>query len=268
MTNLINLNSYVAPVPIPPVAPNFVFCNGAYGRGLQRDDAFKAGGLLPQGTIPVTYSVEDPDMDGLAANVSALEVEYRLPFLESFGGVSISIDVSGPININNINVVPNDIRGMVAYVADQCLGVQRGIGGFVTKRIQGLVDYVTDPTSDIDAPIYPDSTAFLTVMVSDYQNAHSFPGDYDPVLALFLRQADMDVLSRFQQPYCREIAHRVLKFAVAASRMSRLGTDVPWWRGWVVSGNRTGTASVQLANMTTEEAATARRRKRVRELLP
>ncbi|CAF9943015.1 MAG: hypothetical protein ALECFALPRED_010433 [Alectoria fallacina] len=137
-------------------------------------------------------------MDGLAANVSALEVKYLLPFLEFFGGVSISVDVSGPVNINNINVVPNDIRGMVAYVANRCLGVQRVIGGFVTKRIQGLVGYVTDPISDIDATIYPDSTAFLTVMVSDHQNAHSSPGDYDPMLALFLQKADLDVLSRLR----------------------------------------------------------------------
>ncbi|KAL9065289.1 MAG: hypothetical protein Q9161_008318 [Pseudevernia consocians] len=262
MTSLINLNSYTPPVPIPPVAPNFLFCNGAYGTGLRRDEAFQAGGLLPQGTMPVTYSVEEPEQDGLTANFSALELEYRLPFLESFGGVSISVDVSGPVDINKINVVPNDIRGMAAFVASQCLS-RGGMGGFVTKKIQGLVDFVTDPTSSFDAPIYPDSTAFLTLTVSNHQNAHTFPGDYDPQFAIFLRKAEADALERVEPQYRDVIADRITKFSIAKLRMRMLGTEVPWWGGWLGQGNKTEIADVQLGNVTTEGAASARRRKRV-----
>lgn len=261
MINLVSLNSWVPPVPIPPVAPNFVYCSGAYGTGLRRDDALKAGGLLPQGTMPVTYSIEEPDIDSLAANVSA-EVEYHLPFLDFYGGVSLSVDVSGPVHVGKMDVVPNDIRGMAAYVANQCLG-RGGVGGFVTKKIQGLVDFVTDPTKDIDASIYPDSTAFLTLTVSDHANSHTFPGDFDPQMALFLQKAETDALSRVQPPYHVEIADRMVKFSVAALHMRRLETEVPWWGAWLVQGNRTATASVQLANVTTETEATARRRKRV-----
>ncbi|KAL9133137.1 MAG: hypothetical protein Q9175_005687 [Cornicularia normoerica] len=265
MTGLVNVNSYVPPVPIPPVAPDFVFCSGAYGTGLIRDEAFRAVGPLPQGRLPVTYSVEEPEIDRFAVNVSSLELEhqeYRLPFLESYGSISIAVDVSGPVNIDRINVVPNDIRGMAACVANQCLGGDR-VGGFITKEIQGLVGFVTDPTSDIDAPIYPDSTAFLTVTVSNHQTSHAFPGDYDPELAFFLRNAEMDALGRVQPPYHGVIARRIVKFAIAGSRMRRLGTEVPWWDGWVVQGNRTAAANIQLANMNTEGVATARRRKRV-----
>ena len=265
MTSLANLSSFMPPVPIPPVAPNFVFCSGAYGTGLIRDHAINAGGLLPQGTMPVTYSVEEPE-DNLAANVSVLSPEYRLPFLESSGGVWIAVDVSGPVDINSINVVPNDIRGMAAYVANQCLG--RGqVGGFITKRIQGLVDFVTDPRSDIDAPTYPDSTAFLTLTVSNEQNTHTFPGDYDPEMAFFLQKAEGVALSRVHPSYHVEIADRIVKFAIARSRMRRLKTEVPWWGGWLVSGNRTATANFQLANMNTDGVATGRRRKRVPGLL-
>lgn len=261
MTSLANLTSYVPPVPIPPVAPNFVFCSEAYGTGLIHQHAFRAGGLLPQGTMPVTYSIEDPEMDDPAANVSVLTPGYRFPFLESFGGVSISADVSGPININRINVVPNHIRGMAGYVAMQCVA-RGGVGGFVTHKIRGLVDFVTDPTSNVDAHIYPDSTAFITLLVSNHQNAHTFPGDYDPELALFLQKAEIDVLSRVQPSYYVEIANRAVKFAFARTRMRRLGSEVPWWGAWLYQGNRTATANLQLANVTSEVVATARRRKR------
>ena len=266
MINFVNLNSYVPPIPIPPVAPNFVYCSGAFGTGLRRDDALKAAGLLPHGTMPVTYSIEEPDIDSLAANVSALEVSYCLPFLEFYGGVSLSVDVSGPVNVDKIVVVPNDIRGMAAYVANQCLR-HGGVGGFVTKKIQGLVDFVTDPTEDIDISIYPDSTAFLTLTVSNHENSHVFPGDYDPQMAVVLRKAESDALSRVQPPYDVEIAHRMLRFSVAGLNMRRLGTEVPWWDAGLVQGNRTGTASVQLAKVTIEREATARRGKRVSGLL-
>lgn len=262
MTSLINLNSYTPPVPIPPVAPNFVFCNGAYGTGLRRDEALQTGALLPQGTMPVTYSVEEPEQDGLTANLSALELEYRLPFLESYGDVSISVDVSGPVNINKMNLVPNDIRGMAGFVAIQCLR-HGGMGGFVTKKIQGLVDFVTDPTSNIDSLNYPDSTAFLTLTMSNHQTAHTFPGDYDPQFASFLQKEEADALGRVEPPYHAVIADRIMKFSLAQSRMRRLGTEVPWWGGWLGQENKTEAADVQLGNVTTEGAASARRRKRV-----
>lgn len=264
MAKLVNLSSYVVPIPIQPTAPNFCYCDAAYGTGLRRNDAIHAGALLPQGTRPVTYSVEEAGSDGLAANVSA--PEYQLPFLESRGSVSIAIDVSGPVNIDTINVVPNDIRGMVAWVANECLG-RRGLGGFVTRRIQGLVDFVTDPTSNIDASIYPDSTAFLTVTVSNHETSHAFPGDYDPQLAVFLRKAAANALGRVAPAYHLVIADRVVKFGIAMSRMRRLETEVPWWGGWLVQGKRPGTANVQLANVTIKGPATAHRRKKVRGFL-
>lgn len=256
MTNLLGPNSYSPPVPIVPVAPDFVFCSGAYGTALTRFEAMRVGGLLPRGTLPVTYLVQEPDINGLIANASALETGYRLPFLDSFGSVSISVDVSGPVNIDRISVVPNDIRGMAAYVANQCTG-RGGLGGFITKKIQGLVDFVTDPTSDIDVPIYPDYTAFLTLTVSSHPSAFAFPGDYDPEMAFFLQKAETQALSRVQPSYRAVIADRVMEFANVRSRMRRLGLDVTWWDD----------LNAQLANMTTEVAATARRRKRAPGLL-
>ena len=266
MTSLVNLSSYLSIVPIPPVAPDFLFCNGAYGTHLMKDEAFEAASLLPQGTTPVTYFIDDPDLGPFATNVSSPELgrrEHQLPFLESFGDVSIAVDVSGPVEINRFTVVPNDIRGMAAYVASQCLGTA-GWGGFVTREIQELVDFVTDPTSDIDFLRYPDRTAFLTVTVGNHQTSHAFPGNYDPEMASVLRKAEANALDHVQSPYdIAEIEDRVRKFALAGANMQRLGTSVPWWSGWFTQENRTSVANVRLANMNAQGVAIARRRRRV-----
>ena len=261
MTSLGNFSSHVLPVPIPPVLPNFLFCSGDYGTHLRRSDAFLAGSLLPQGIRPVTYSVDAPDIDDLAANVSVPEPGYHLPFLELFGGVAISVDVAGAIKIDEFRVAPNDIRGMAGYVAKECVGRQ-GKGGFITRSIQGLVDYVTDPTSDVEAPLYPDNTAFLTVTVSNQNALNPFPGDYDPQMARFLWKTERAAADREDPRERYIIAGRIKLFARAEVRMRRMGTEVPWWGGWEMQGNRTAVSNLQLSNVTTESATTARRSKR------
>ena len=254
MTGLVNLASYVPPVPIPPVPPNFAFCSDAYGTGLTLIDAMHAGGLLPQGTMPVTYSVGDS------------ESRSKLPFLISFDDVWISLDVSGPNHITEINLIPNEIRGMAAHLANTCVR-HSGVGGFVTKRIQGLVDFVTDPKSDIENPPYPDSTGFLTLTMSDAEQSATFPGDYDPQIARFLRQAELDAYGETDPFYRPVIAGRIGAFARTEARMHRLETEVPWWGEWLLQGNKTAVTSIQLANMTTEVVATARRKRRAAGLL-
>ena len=252
------------PFPIPPVAPDFVYCDGAYGTGLSPDDAFNAADLLPRGTVPVPYSVEEPQIDDIAVNVSALGVGYELPFLTFKGGVSLSVDVSGPVDIHRIGVIPNDLRGMAAWVAHKCVAQSGGVGGFVTKRIQGLVDFVTDPTKDIDDQNYPDSTAFLTLMLSDHEQCATFPGDYDPQFAKVLRQAEIDAWAAAGPRQRPVLQDRIQKFTRSEMNMRRLGTDVPWWHGWdTLQGNRTMVTNDQRVNTTTESVATARRRRRI-----
>ena len=265
MTSLMNLDSYSPPIAIPPVPPNFVFCSDAYGTGLTRDKALEAGGQLPRGAMPVTYSVGEPESDALGSNVSLTRPGFHLPFLEFYSGVSISVDVSGPINIEEINVVPNDIRGMAAYIADTCVR-RSGVGGFITRKIQGLVDFVTNPTSDIMTP-FPDSTAFLTLTLGDDESVHPFPGDFDPQMARFLRRAEIDAFDKVQLEDRPVIAGRIAHFARTEARMRRLGTNVPWWDEYSMRGNRTSTSNLELADRTSKNIATARQKKRVARLL-
>ncbi len=67
----------------------------------------------------------------------------------------------------------------------------------MTKGIPGLVDYVTDPTSDLYAHPYPSTTAFITVLVGKPDTAFSCPGDYDPDLAYFLQQTELAAWTRW-----------------------------------------------------------------------
>lgn len=90
---------------------------------------WKLVGCSHEVETPVTLSVV-PEIDDLAANVSAPELEYRMPNLKAHCAVWISVDVSGPVSINKISVVPKDNRSMAGYVAGHCER-HGGLVGFV-----------------------------------------------------------------------------------------------------------------------------------------
>ena len=62
------------------------------------------------------------------------------------GDCNIWIEIAGPTTPDIYMAVPNEIRGMAAWIIDQCVaGSGRGYGGFATKDIGKLLDYVTEP---------------------------------------------------------------------------------------------------------------------------
>lgn len=152
-----------------------------------------------------------------------------MPLKASFAGVTITVEVGGPVEIESMILIPNDLRGMVAYLATFCAG-RYGTGGFVTRRLQGLMDYVTDPQSDLDAARYPESTAFITVTMSspDKQISAGSAGDYDPQMALFLQDIEMRTLDKVPPIHQSEIAIRSFRYSIQAKRMQRLG-KLAWW---------------------------------------
>jgi len=237
-----NLTSYVPPAPIAPIAPDFAFCHPSYGVGMTSSIAMHAGGILPQGASPKLYTINDPE------EPSGF---YDLPYYTSFSGVAISVEIAGPVDIGEVQLIPNEIRGMAGYLANRCIG-SRGTGGFITKGIQGLVDYVTNPVTDLDAAEYPDNTAVVTVMMST-PRAATFTGDYDPQMAIFLQQIEIAALGRVEPRFHAEIADRIIRYGVQAQRMRRLG-HTAWWADPDdedgVNRNGTGTIILRLANAT------------------
>ena len=257
MFNLSNPAAYVEPVSIPPVLPDFAFCHSAYGNLRQRKDATMAAGILPLGSNPIIASVTPTPGAGRAQS-------YTLPFYVSYSGVAISVEVSGPVVIEDIVLVPNSIRGMAAYLANTCVG-NRGTGGFVTSTIQGLVDYVTDPVADLDLPTYPDSTAFITLTMSSMDHILVFPGDHDPIMAIFLQQAETNALRTVLPKKQAQIRDRVFRYAHQAKRMTRLGA-LAWWKDNLSSGRQTGASNQptysSLNNSTLANTVTSRQRRR------
>ena len=253
MANFTNLTSFIPPIPIPPVAPNFLICDRAYGLGLSFGKALYVADTLPDDTFPVSYTVNQ--------DLKSRDF-FDLPYETHSGGVSITVNVAGAADIDSILLVPHQIRGMAAYIAEQCLA-ERGYGGFMTRRIQGLVDFVTDPTSDLDAHPYPSSTAFITVLVGKEDTAFSSPGDYDPNLAYFLQHIEWIAMDRVEAQYLDIIGGRMLRYTAQAAHMTRLG-HVAWWDTVAVGLNETGAASLQVTKAATHDVSTSRRRSRDR----
>ena len=269
MTNLpglANLTSSNPPRPIPPVPPNFTFCHNGYGTGLSATQALFAASRLPTGATPVQYTIDPgsppPGREGF----------FQLPLEVTHGGVSVSVEVSSPVNLDSIMLRPDDIRGMAGFLASSCVGT-RHIGGWITRGIQDVIDFVTDPSVDLDTDLYPPDTAFITVTMSPPGLAYSAPGDYDPFMAVFLQQQISDALAHSNPMDMHpmehmELADRLIRFGVQAQKMHRLG-HVAWWdlpSALLLNASETSPALVegQGNNSTATKIATSRRKKRHR----
>lgn len=80
--------------------------------------------------------------------------------------------------------------------------------------------------TDIEDPIYPDSTAFLTLTISKFHVSHSLPGHYDLGMARFLSKVGADALGRVEPCERGVIAEPISLFTQAKISMRRLGTNI------------------------------------------
>ena len=110
------------------MAPNFAFCHNDYGVGLRELDALYAASKLPSGAGPVRYTNSD---DSPPRGAAAF---FHLPLIISERGVSVSIEVASPVDLDSITLRPDNLRGMAGYLASHCLGT-RGQGGWITSGI-------------------------------------------------------------------------------------------------------------------------------------
>ena len=70
-----------------------------------------------------------------------------LPLGSDYRDVAISVRFAAVAVIDFTGLVPKQIRGMAAYIAEDCSG--HGTGGFMIPGIQDLVDDVTDLTGSL-----------------------------------------------------------------------------------------------------------------------
>ena len=120
---------------------------------------------------------------------------------------------------------------------------------------------------NLDLDLYPANTAFVTLTMSTHINSNSFPGDYDPYMAVFMQN---QIASSMDNQDARDrlvMADRLIRFGVQAQKMRRLGT-MSWWDidDDLSSNSRIipATAEYQASNSTSAKTATSRRKKRYR----
>ena len=62
----------------------------------------------------------------------------------------ISVEIAGPNLPETYTAAPDSIRSLTTEVINRCVTTGRGKGGFATMGIRTLVDYVVDPSSNLE----------------------------------------------------------------------------------------------------------------------
>ncbi len=152
-----SLQYSAGPLPFAPIAPDYGICDRRYGAHLTPLICGWAADTLIQGDSLERYTVR-----------GGVPGPHTLPYTAIFGMIILSlepfdfsdscsagnckiwIEVAGPATPQIYDAVPNEIRGMAAWVIEQCVGeIGGGYGGFATKDINTLTAYVTQPDTEI-----------------------------------------------------------------------------------------------------------------------
>ncbi|KAK4696842.1 hypothetical protein P7C71_g1150, partial [Lecanoromycetidae sp. Uapishka_2] len=172
--------------------------------------------------------------------------EYTLPM--SFnavpadapkGSVSncmITIEVAGPrafYDVETTNVPftikasPFQLRGLAAYLVAECV-VDRGyIGGWATNKIANLADYINSP--DYIPNVWPASSTFLTVSVTNKRPREPQPGNYDPSVAVFIAEHLASKRRGANGAARAKLNDAAYDFTVRTQKMYAGGKTTPWW---------------------------------------
>ena len=223
-----NLTSLHPPRPIFPIHPDFAYCHSFYGSNVDFDFTRVASAKLPEGNEEQQYELHNSSS------------KYHLPFTSTWQKVTFSVEASVSITAAitpYIKIRPKELRGMAAYLSQNCLdpyNPSRRTGGFITKRINGLISHILDPNVDIKSVPYPSYTTFLTVTMLDntaHSNLFLAPGDRDPQIPSRLSDAETNEYARqTSMPESERMRFwgRAIMLAKQSAGMWR-GLQAPWW---------------------------------------
>ena len=177
--NLYTLQAY--PRLIEPETPDFARCVPEFGRELTKRDCKEAVKNMPwarqnaevdwavnfhaqQYNLPMSIGWAVPKGEA-GAGTPGMYTQSNLSrgvwTNSSAGNCVISIEVAGPKAFYDpqktntpftIRASPFQLRGLAAYVVNDC--VQRGgnVGGFATNKVSNLANYLRDPNTDLSLP--------------------------------------------------------------------------------------------------------------------
>ena len=92
------------------------------------------------------------------------------------GNCVISIEVAGPQAFYDpaithvpftIRASPFQLRGLAAYVVNDCVTRGGNVGGFATNKISNLAEYLRDPNTDLSAPFRKSFSIILSPIEAD-----------------------------------------------------------------------------------------------------
>lgn len=224
---------------IEPTTPDFARCVPEFGRELAKRDCKEAVKNMP-------WARQSAEVEW-AVNFHAQE--YHLPMSIGWtvpkgeagagtpGNCVISIEVAGPKAFYDpattntpftIRASPFQLRGLAAYVVNDC--VQRGgyLGGFATNKISNLANYLQDPSTDLSLP-YPISAHFLTVSVKARTFGDPQPGNTHPSIAVLIAEYLSGVMKGASNEVRAILGASVHRMVVVSQKM-RPGGTTPWWQ--------------------------------------
>ncbi|KAL8726628.1 MAG: hypothetical protein Q9166_006587 [cf. Caloplaca sp. 2 TL-2023] len=160
---------------------------------------------------------------------SCSRCDLKADDIEFAGGCMVSIEVAGPHLPQTYALVPDTAYSLVSHIINECVGRAGRVGGFATLDIGKLIDFVINPSVDLEQ--YPPSSTFLTVSVTSTNAKKPSPGNYDPIIADTLSGAARDTAMRLPASGAarRTLTERAAKFRQRAMRMSAGGSTYAWW---------------------------------------
>ncbi|KAL8712854.1 MAG: hypothetical protein Q9220_003062 [cf. Caloplaca sp. 1 TL-2023] len=207
-----------------PSAPDFDICDRRYGMGLDIPQCDVVVGRMDIGSESTTYQLIDIET----------------------GNCMVSIELAGPHLPATYDIVPDTIQRLANHVINECVGRAGHEGGFATVDISKLIDYVVDPSSDVEhyrkfffpgsltklmSEITAPSSSFLTVAITAASSKKPSPGNYDPIIADTLAGAARDAAMRGPASGSarRTLVQRATSFRAIAMRMSVGRSGWTWW---------------------------------------
>lgn len=88
----------------------------------------------------------------LSVNISLSLDHGSLQLRQIIDDCRVSVELAGPVEAKTYMAKPDDIRGVADWLVNQCVSTEGGIGGFVTKDIGKMVNFITAPRTNIYGP--------------------------------------------------------------------------------------------------------------------
>lgn len=140
-----------------PDPPDFGICDRRYGVKLDIPQCDVAAGRLDFGSASTEYRISDQEgLHTLPRSIEYGQSSHSSPTLarkadnRHSGNCMVSVEVAGPHLPQTYTVVPDAVGSLAGHIINECVGRAGREGGFATMDIGELIDYVVDPSTELE----------------------------------------------------------------------------------------------------------------------